>query len=144
MASLVSEAQKLAWSSVFTDIHDTFSRQIIIYKTTERTDIITDSNHNFIYRDSNFDFNTNIISGSFNARIRWGDPSKEKDWGEIENKIPGNVCRLKLNLEALSMLSGSESIWIDNRPCELLGVNRPHGLFGIDFYTIFCRQKETI
>ena len=146
MGSLISQAQKAAFSSVFEDIHSTFERNIWIYRQANRVSISTSQEFNFAYRDSpqfqGFDFSTSVVSGIFGARIRWNDPAKEQNWKEIDPKIPGNICRLKLRPESLPFVSGASSIWVDGKPCEIIGNIRPHGLIDIQFYTIFVREKE--
>ena len=49
MGSLLTAAQKAALQSAFNDIHDTFSRNIYVYKEAKKVAITTNPNYNPIY-----------------------------------------------------------------------------------------------
>ena len=143
MASLVSDSEKLLLSSEFNDLHDTFSRLVTVYKTPERVVISTDSNYNFLYNDQEaIEVSYVPISGQFDCRIEWQDPSKLMGWPEIREEIRGNLCRVKAKRAFVDFISDAEKIEIDGRPVQSMGVNRPHGLFNIDFYTLFFKESE--
>lgn len=143
MASLVSSTEKLAWGSEFNNIHDTFSRQVVAWKTPERVVISSDSNYNFLYNEQeSIEVSYVPISGIFNCRIQWQDPSKMMGWPEIREEVRGNLCRIKAKKDFVDFISDAEKIEIDGRPVQALGTNRPHGLFNIDFYTLFFKESE--
>lgn len=146
MASLVSDAEKASWSSEFTNIHDTFARPVTMYKVANRVNIATTDEFQSIYRASvqgpNFDFATQPVEGIFDVRVKWLDPFKEANWSEISPKLAGNICRLKIKEDALEFLRDAQPVYVDGRACEIVGVTKPHGLFNIDFYTVFLREKE--
>jgi hypothetical protein len=143
MASLVSDSEKLLLSSEFNDLHDTFSRLVTVYKTPERVVISTDSNYNFLYNDQEaIEVAYVPVSGQFDCRIEWQDPSKLMGWPEIREEIRGNLCRVKAKREFVDFISDAEKIEIDGRPVQSMGVSRPHGLFNVDFYTLFFKESE--
>jgi len=143
MASLVSNTEKLAWANEFNNIHDTFARQVVAWKTPERVVISSDSNYNFLYNDQeSIEVAYIPVSGSFNCRIEWQDPSKVMAWPEIREEIRGNICRIKAKKDFVDFISNAEKIEIDGRPVQSMGTNRPHGLFNIDFYTLFFKESE--
>ena len=143
MASLVSDSEKLLLSSEFNDLHDTFSRLVTVYKTPERVVISTDSNYNFLYNDQEaIEVAYVPVSGQFDCRIEWQDPSKMMGWPEIREEIRGNLCRVKAKIEFVDFISDAEKIEIDGRPVQSMGVSSPHGLFNIDFYTLFFKESE--
>ena len=143
MASLVSNTEKLAWSSEFNNIHDTFARQVVAWKTPERVVISSDSNYNFLYNDQeSIEVAYIPVSGSFDCRIQWQDPSKTMGWPEIKEEIRGNICRIKAKKDFVDFIDNAEKIEIDGRPVNVMGTSRPHGLFNIDFYTLFFKETE--
>jgi hypothetical protein len=143
MPSLVSNTEKLLLANEFNDLHDTFSRPVTVYKTPERVVISTDSNYNFLYNDQESIEVTYVpVSGQFDCRIEWQDPSKLMGWPEIREEIRGNLCRVKAKKDFVDFISDAEKIEIDGRPVQSMGTNRPHGLFNINFYTLFFKESE--
>jgi hypothetical protein len=143
MPSLVSNDEKLAWANEFNNIHDTFARAVTAWKTPERVVVSSDPNYNFLYNDQESIEVTYIpISGIFDCRIQWQDPSKMGGWPEIREEVRGNICRIKAKKDFVDFISGAEKIEIDGRPVQAVGTSRPHGLFNIDFYTMFFKESE--
>jgi hypothetical protein len=143
MASLLSNIEKNNYSKVFDDIHDTFARPVIAWKTPDRVVISSDTNYNFLYNDQeSIQLEYVPISGIFNCRIQWQDPSKTAGWPDIREEIRGNICRIKAKKDFVEFISDAEKIEIDGRPVQTMGTNKPHGLFNIDFYTIFFKESE--
>lgn len=143
MPSLVSNAEKLSWANEFNNIHDTFARSVIAWKTPERIVVSSDPNYNFLYNEQESLEVTYIpISGVFDCRIQWQDPSKMKGWREIREEIRGNICRIKAKKDFVDFIGDAEKIEIDGKFVQTLGTNRPHGLFNIDFYTMFFKESE--
>ena len=143
MPSLVSDAEKVLLGNEFNDLHDTFSRLVTVYKTPDRVVISSDNNYNFLYNDQEAIEVTYIpISGQFDCRIEWQDPSKLMGWPEIREEIRGNLCRIKAKQDFVDFISDAEKIEIDERPVQSMGTSKPHGLFNIDFYTLFFKESE--
>ena len=143
MPSFVSDAEKLLLANEFNNLHDTFARPVAAWKTPERIVVSSDPNYNFLYNEQESIEVTYIpVSGTFNCRIEWQDPSKLMGWPEIREEVRGNICRIKAKKDFVDFISDAEKIEIDGRPVQSLGTNRPHGLFNIDFYTLFFKESE--
>jgi hypothetical protein len=143
MASLVSNTEKLALGNEFNNIHDTFAREVVAWKTPDRIVISSDSNYNFLYNDQeSIEVAYIPVSGTFDCRIQWQDPSKMMGWSDIREEIRGNLCRIKAKKDFVDFITDVEKIEIDGRPVQAIGTNRPHGLFNIDFYTLFFKESE--
>jgi len=145
MPSFLSAAEKAEMSSQFNNLHDTFGRNVIIYKMPERIDIISNDDYISAYRGykqgANLQYDTAPVSGTFLMRIQWLDSSKEENL-PIENPLPGQLCRLKMKKDAYDFLSGYQSFYVDDLSCEIVGVPKPHGLFDINFYTIYAKRRD--
>ncbi len=117
-----------------------------MYRVAKRVNIATTDEFQSIYRSSvqgdNYTYESEPVEGVFDMRVKWGDPSKEANWSEITPKVAGNTCRLKMKADALEFLGDAQPVYVDGRACELIGVTKPHGLFNVDFYTVFLREKE--
>lgn len=79
MASLLSVAKQQVINSVFVNLHDTFSRDIIVYKNAQKTITSQNAQFNSIY--GNAGKSTSIInqeiSQTFQARIYYLDLKEE-------------------------------------------------------------------
>lgn len=144
MSSLISSTDKLSYANVFNDIHDTFSRKIVIWKTPKKVIISSNHEYNFLYSEqqSPVEYETVPVSGVFDARILWGDPTKLLGNSQIKEEVKGNVCRLKVKKEVLDFLADASQIDIDGRPVEYFGSSKPHGLFENDFFTLFFKESN--
>lgn len=144
MSSLISDNEKINYSSVFNDIHDTFSRKITIWKTPKKVVISSSNNYNFLYNSQQpeIEIQTVPVSGVFDARILWGDPTKVLGHSEIKEEVKGNVCRLKIKKDALDFLADAAQIDIDGRPVEAFGSSKPHGFLETGFYTLYFRESN--
>lgn len=145
MASFLSAAEKAEMSAQFDNLHDTFGRNVVIYKSPERVDIISNDDYISAYRSyrqgANLQYDTIPVSGAFLMRIQWLNPRKEERL-PIENPIPGQLCRLKMKKDAYDFFSGYQSFYVDGLPCETVGVPRFHGLFDVDFYTVYAKRRD--
>lgn len=146
MPSFLSIAEKAEMSQQFNNLHDTFSRDVIIFKDPERVDIISTDDYISVYRDyrqgNNFQFQSEPVSGVFSMRIKWEKADKEENKNMLETPLPGEVCRLKMKKDAFDFLKECKSFYVDGISCEKLGFEKPHGLFNVDFYTIYAKRRE--
>lgn len=143
MPSLVDDNSKLMYASLLNDIHDTFARPVIVWKTPERTIISSDTSYNFLYNDQeSLDVNYQPVSGIFDCRIKWGDASELGGLNDIKEEIRGNICRVKAKKEMLDFIADAERIEIDGRVVQQFGTSRPIGLFDVYFYVIYFKESE--
>jgi hypothetical protein len=141
MPSLLTTAEKTTYGSVFNDIHDTFSREIRFWKTPKRVVLSTDTEYNFLYDDQeSISYNTIVESGVFNGRILWGDPSKAFMNPNFREEISENTCRVKVRSDSMHVFNSVEQIEIDGKNVQKINSERPHGLFEIDYYTIYFKE----
>lgn len=143
MSSYVTDAQKLKYGSVFNNIHDTFAREVVVWKTPKRTVVSSNLDYNFLYHEQReIKVEYTPVSGIFECRIQWQDPKKTDGWPEIRAEVPGNFCRIKSKKDMLDFMSGAESIVIDSREVQSYGGSKPHGLFENDFYTMYFKETN--
>jgi hypothetical protein len=149
MANLLSNSQIASYVDAFNSIHDTFGRNIIIIKESKRVLVQEiDSNYNYFYgraQQNSVKEEFIPVSGVFKMRIQWQDPTKELFGGEtneVRPKIHDNTCRLKMKKDAYDFINGYKSFVIDGRSCEWIGFSKPHGIVGVDFYTIFVKETN--
>ncbi len=147
MSSFISAAEKAEMSAQFQNLHETFGRNVVIYKDPKRVDIISSDDYISIYRDyrqgDNLQFELEPVSGIFLMRIQWQNAKKEyDDYKILETPIPDQMCRLKMKPDAFDFLKEHKSFYVDGIACEKVGFDKPHGLFNVDFYTIYAKRRE--
>lgn len=142
--NLIPDSDQLLYDNVFNDIHDTFSRKIVVYKTPERVVISTNSNYNFVYSSTQDGLEVQYIpvSGILDARIKWLDPSDLKGQVDIKEEVHGNIVRLKIRKEDIVWFEDWKRIEIDGRTVQFFGTSQPHGLFDPNFYTIYLEESN--
>ena len=151
MASLLTTAQKAALQSAFDDIHDTFARDIYIYKEAKKISISTNPNYNPIY-DKNSSLSQSVTrqvqKQTFKARIMYdtdrAEPylaSPEID-SQLKIRVPDGTVRIKLAKDGYEYIKGAKRIELDGRKFSIESDVRPHGLFDPTYCTFFLLPTE--
>jgi len=151
MANLLTHAQKAALQSAFNDIHDTFARDIFIYKEAQVTILSTNPNYNPIYQQNSNQSQTvsrKVIKSSFKARITYDTDrsqsvltSPEID-SQLKLKMPDGYVRIKVANDGYEYLKDAKRVEFDGRKFTIESDVRPHGLFEPTFYTFFLLPTE--
>jgi len=76
MAGFLSENQKTNIKSIIDQIHDTFAREITVFKIGQRTVISSSANYNALYRQQSSNTETTEVSQTFQARIKYVEMSE--------------------------------------------------------------------
>ena len=140
-----NNAQKTAYSRAFYDLHDTFSRNIVVFQHPKVTLIASQPEYNFLYSQQTDDTVVYTpVSGIFPATIKWEHAYKINDARDIRPTVFGNYCRLKVKADAMEFISGArgQRIEVDGRAVNWIGSSEVHGLFTGDFYHIYLREGE--
>lgn len=147
MSSLLSDCNKAALQNVFYDIHDTFARPIVAFKTVTRVTVSTNPNYNPFYdAPAVNDVTQNITqSGIFYARIKY---NAEEELNLIQGGPPSQVIaaeedgvvRLKVDVTGAAYFFDTERVTFDDELFEVVTSKRPHGLFTPNFYTFYLKK----
>lgn len=131
------------------DVHDTFARDIIVWKKAKEIVISTNPKHNFMFQSS--PNNTKVehipVSGLFKARVLYGDSQKKNPISspgrEGEDQIgltmPQGTVRLKIDNSGYNFVKDATRITLDGSVFEIDSDPRPHGLFEPKFTTIYLK-----
>jgi len=150
MADLFSASQKVALSTYLDHIHDTFARNIIVYKEAQKVVISTDPNYNHLYGNSGPTTSvSNVpVKKVFKARRRYGGGRALEDYGETDSQLKvsrvdaSSQVRIKLKKADFEYIQSSKRIELDGRMFRTDSDPRAHGLFDVQFYTLFLRPIE--
>ena len=108
-----------AFTSAYTDFFDYFKREVIVYKTPQKT--VADVNLSFLYgygTDSNGDnYSFTPVSGIFSGLAIYKSNINDQDLTEADIRMPDNNLRLKVTEEAHNYINNgvNESIEVDNK-----------------------------
>jgi hypothetical protein len=143
MASYLTDAEKTALEGYMTNLHDTFKRELVIYKDGEEVVITTDPNYNFVYAGGgSSSISYTPVSQTFSGRILYGKPdsstfsSPEID-AQLRLEMLNSTVRLKVDRECKDFLAEAKRVEFDGNRFKIVGDIRPHGLFTPNFYTFY-------
>jgi hypothetical protein len=151
MASLLTSAQKNALQSAINELHDTFARDIYIYKEAKSTVISTSPNYNAIYQQNTAQSQTikrQVQSGKFSARITYDTDRNQENVtspeidSQLKIKMPDGYVRIKVDKNGYEYIKQSKRVEFDGRKFTIESDVRPHGLFEPTHYTFFLLPTE--
>jgi hypothetical protein len=145
--SLLSASEKSQLNAAFDDIHETFAREITVYKEASQIVIITDPNFNPLYNTAGqtTSYVNTPIYRTFKARIFYNDDFTKDYW--TESKVEGQFkmqtvtgsVRIKMRAEDYDFIKEGIRFDIDGKRFVLISSLRPHGLIGVQYYTIYLK-----
>jgi hypothetical protein len=151
MSSYISDSQKGGLQAAFSQLHDTFGRDIVIYKTAQQITISTNPDNDYIWESSpNNDVVQMIpVSGVFKARIRYGPVQSRKQMGtttqgkgsdQVNFELELGDVRLKLDATGAAFIKDAVRVVLDGDVFNVETPKRPHGLFEPQFYDFFLKR----
>jgi len=145
--SLISDSEKTALNAVIDDIHETFAREITVFKEASKVVIITDPNFNPLYNTAGqtTSYVNTPISRTFKARIKYEDDIGKRYWSEgglnsqIKLEVIVGSVRLKINADDYEFIKDARRFDVDGKRYVLNSTFRPHGLFDNKYYTLYLK-----
>jgi hypothetical protein len=145
--NLISASERTALNAVIDDIHETFAREITVYKEASQVVIITDPNYNPLYNTAGQ--TTSIVNTpvykTFKARIHYNDDIGKKYWSEsglasqIKLEAVVGSIRLKIKATDYDYIKDARRFDVDGKRYVLNSTFRPHGLFDNQYYTLYLK-----
>tara|TARA_B100000212_G_scaffold136765_1_gene102991 strand:- start:11300 stop:11758 length:459 start_codon:yes stop_codon:yes gene_type:complete len=150
MASFISDFAKQAFAKQFEHIHDTFARDIVVYKEAKKVIINTDPNYNYIYNNTGGAASVQNVPQKFvfKARILYDDNRDTEYFGEfgtstkVKRVDSNSRVRIKLKKEDYMQIKDLKRIEFDERMFMVDSDPRAHGLFDVNFYTLYLKPVE--
>ena len=138
MAGFLSENQKTNIKSIIDQIHDTFAREITVFKIGQRTVIASSPTYNALYKKQSSNTTSTEVSQTFQARIKYVDMNEEllKNPNPGQDKIimPTGVVKIKVNLEGFNYVKEAKRVELDGRRFSIKSDGKPLGMFGPQYY----------
>lgn len=147
MADLFSSSEKSAFDKVFDDLHDTFGRDITIFKKSQKVFVATDSTYNALYSKTKNQKGIDKVVEAIKvkARIAYAgsfENARSNDENEILGlDIPNDHIRIKLNLEGYNLIKQAKDIEIDGELFDIVSDASKSGMFSVRYYNILLKRK---
>lgn len=151
MSSFLSESQITSMENAFSRLHDTFARDIVVYKTAKQIVISTNPNHDFIWESSpTNDVVENIpVSGVFKARIKYANDQDRNQFNtvvagkgsdQVNIELENGDVRIKLDATGAAFIKDATRVVFDNEVFNVETPARPHGIVRPQFYDFVLKR----
>ena len=145
MTDLLSSGEKSAFDGVFDDLHDTFAREIVIYKKSKKVFVATNSTYNALYsRIKNEKGSEKTVEAfTLKARIAYsGNSGKETQENEILGfDIPVDHVRIKINSTGYDLIKEASEIEVDGYLHDVVSDASKAGMFSIKYYNVLLKRR---
>jgi len=146
MADLIPSADKAKFESVFDDIHDTFARDITIYKTTKKTFIATNNTYNALYSRIKDEkgLNKEVTGTVVKARISYFNPQDNEDAMsyQLGVRAPSGTVRIKVDPTGFNLIMQAKDLEIDGDLFDVMSDPSRVGLFSVKYYEVSLKRKD--
>ncbi len=148
--SLISTSERAALNSVMDDIHETFAREITVYKEASKVVIITDPNFNPLYDtgEQTTSYVNTPVYKTFKVRIQYEDDIAKRYWSDagmqsqIKLEAIVGTVRLKILSSDYDYIKDAKRFDVDGKRYVLNSSFRPHGLFDNKYYTMYLKPDS--
>lgn len=147
--SILSAAEKADVEGMFGQLHDTFARPIVYYKTPQEVVVSTSSSHNSFFQDAASNAEVTLVqqSGSMTARILYGQKNALESLimpgGVSNNMILGvGECRIKLPASGAAVFEDAKRVTVDGVVYEIDTDQRVIGPFNLDWFSLYLKRVQ--
>jgi hypothetical protein len=151
MPSLINIANQLKVTAAFANLHDTFSREITVYKNSRQVTIASSPQYNSIYGNAGSSSNTvnETVSSSFMARIYYIKMDEEflsdsnSNRGS-QNKIimPQGSVKIVVDPAGYAFIKEARKVEFDGKTFSIKSDGIPMGLFENQYYEFFLTPLD--
>ncbi len=143
MASLISESRQRSVESVLYNLHDTFSKEITVYKNAKGVCISTSPSYNAIYgnRSSSPSIQYEEISKKFQARVYFVKSDQEffyngrgADGSSDKLILPQGFVKIIVTADAHSFIKEARKVELDGCLYSIRSAGMAEGIFNTIFY----------
>ena len=148
MSSFLTEYQKQNIRNIMDSIHDTFARDITVYKFGQRLSIATNDTYNAMYKKNSVSTTTELvpISQVIKARIKYDKFDQTNFYQEgAQEKIvvPEGAVYIKVNREGFLFIKDAKTVELDGLTYQIKSPGKPEGMFGPQYYRFLLIPLET-
>jgi len=148
MTNLIPNSDKNKYDKVFDDIHDTFAREITIFKKEKKIFIATNNTYNALYsRIKNEKGNSKTVEEiKIKARIAYAgnfEFLRQNSENEILGiDIPSDHIRIKVNLQGYNLIKQATDIEVDGELFNVSSDAAKSGIFSVNYYNLLLKRRS--
>ena len=145
MPSLISQSRQNAVTAVFKNLHDTFTREITVYKNAKAVSISSSPSFNGIYgsRSQSESIQFQTVSKSFKARVYF--IKNEQEFLQSSGQNPSmdkiifanGLVKIIVELDGFEFLKEARKVEFDGVVYSVRSGAIPEGLFQTQFYEFY-------
>lgn len=146
MPSLINSSRQNKVTAALADLHDTFSREIVVYKNAKKIAISSSPQYNSIYGNagSSTSVNYETVSETFMARIYY-IKSDEEHFSDLnsskgsQNKIimPQGSVKIVVDPNGYNYIKEARKVEFDGITFSIRSDGNPMGLFSNQYYEFY-------
>lgn len=151
MPSLINQAVEQRVNAAFARLHDTFAREITVYKNAKRVAIASSPEFNAIYGSSgatkNFEYQT--VSKTFSARVYYLKMEEEffsnlsfESSSQAKIIMPQGSVKIVVDPEGYEFVKEARKVEFDGITFAIRSNGNPMGLFGNQYYEFFLTPLD--
>jgi hypothetical protein len=147
MSGFLTENQKNNIKNIIDRIHDTFARQITVYKFGQKVAIATSNEYNALYKTNATSNRQQLtqISKVINARIKYEKFDQTNFYQENSQEkivIPEGTVYIKVNEEDYDYIKDAKTVELDGKTFAIKSPGKPEGMFGPQYYKFLLIPLE--
>lgn len=146
--NLVPDDMRNSVRSALEDMHETFSREVTIFKRkTDSFVASSSSTYNALYSRLKGEQKTlgKVTQTKVKARIDYIDRQERSNVSinaQVNVPLPDGSVRLKIDKDGYLILKKSSRVEIDNQLYELVSDSAKTGPFEIHYYIMYFKRKD--
>jgi len=147
--NLVPESMRNSVRSALEDMHETFAREITIFKRkTESFVASSSSTYNALYSRLKGEQKTlgKVTQTKVKARIDYIDRQEKYNvsavGAQVNVPLPDGSVRLKIDAEGHAILKKSSRVEIDSQLYELVSDSAKTGPFEVHYFIMYFKRKD--
>ena len=145
MASLLSNTEIKNITGAFGDVFDTFKREIVVYKTPQKT--VVDVSTSFLYGYDDYsskptNYTLTPVSGVFSGVFYGSSYQADVLLQDSKTYIPDNQYYIKVEQPCRDFLNDgrNEKIEVDSKPYKLIGSEKQVNLLTAKYYVFLLED----
>jgi hypothetical protein len=148
MVGLFSESDKDEIRQSFKLLHDTFGREVFIYKDAKKIIVSSDSTFNSVYGLANNGTQSveyEPVQQSIKARIIYGKQQNESNFPgtSVNAELSEGEVKITVTKEDYNnFVKDAKRAEIDGEKFIFISDPRPQGMFGPDYYSFMLRRAQ--
>lgn len=150
--SLISDSQKTAIKSIIDDIHETFARNITVYKDGAKILIAASQEYNGIYGRTDSgesSISINSEAHTVKARIKYIDAKEvalagEKINSQLDIEVIDGSVRITVDASGFNILKEAKRCEFEGGKYKIVTKGNPTGIFGPQYYHFYLEPIEEL